>query len=87
MSAIIESALDHCTRVAADRERDHDVTVAVRKHCLAIGCDTSNTQAAIAWALKSPGHTLQAIRDGRTRAHQLRERQPTPTTPPPRPAA
>ena len=62
--------------------RDTDIAVGVRRHCLAIGCNTSNTQAAIAWALKSPGHTLQAIREGRKRAEQLRDRQPEPTTPP-----
>lgn len=52
-----------------------DVTVAVRRYAHGIGCDASNTQAAIAWALRSSGHTLQAVRDGRRRADQLRERQ------------
>jgi hypothetical protein len=61
---------------AAVSMRDRDITVAVRRHCKAIGCDCSNTQAAIAWALRSPGHTLQAIREGRARAEKLRARQP-----------
>ena len=52
-----------------------EVTKAVRRHAQAIGCDSSNTRAAIAWALRSPGHTLQAVREGRHRAEQLRGRQ------------
>jgi hypothetical protein len=52
-----------------------DVTVAVRRYAHSIGCDASNTQAAIAWALRSGGHTLQAVRSGRHRADQLRDRQ------------
>ncbi|WP_414616608.1 hypothetical protein [Stenotrophomonas muris] len=52
-----------------------DIAIAVRRYAQAIGCDASNTQAAIAWALRSSAHTLQAIRDGRRRAEQLRARQ------------
>ncbi len=62
-------------RVRPTRADDAEVTKAVRRHAHAIGCDASNTQAAIAWALRSPGHTLQAIREGRRRAEQLRHRQ------------
>ena len=54
-----------------------DVTVAVRRYAQKIGCDSSNTQAAIQWALRAPGHTLDAVRDGRRRADQLRARQPS----------
>lgn len=62
-------------RHTGSRADDVEVTKAVRRHAHAIGCDSSNTQAAIAWALRSPGHTLQAVREGRRRAEQLRGRQ------------
>lgn len=52
-----------------------EVTKVVRRYAQTIGCDASNTQAAIAWALRSSAHTLQAIRDGHRRAEQLRARQ------------
>ena len=62
-------------RAMPTRADTAEVTKAVRRYAHAIGCDASNTQAAIAWSLRSPGHTLQAIREGRRRAEQLRARQ------------
>lgn len=62
-------------RQAEERKDAADIAVAVRRYAQTIGCDASNTQAAIAWALRSSAHTLQAIRDGRRRAEQLRARQ------------
>lgn len=64
----------------APRSNSADVAVAVRAYAQNLGCDDSNVRAAIAWALRAPGHTLQAIRDGRGRADQLRARQPISTT-------
>jgi len=63
-------------------EEERDITRAVRSHCRVVGCDESNTVAAIAWALRSPGCTLSAVRFGNQRADQLRARQKLP--PPPR---
>jgi hypothetical protein len=68
------------TRGRTDEE-EHDIARTVRSHCRKIGCDESNTVAAIAWALRSPGATLTAIRFGNQRADQLRQRQ---KLPPPR---
>jgi hypothetical protein len=58
-----------------------DVAAAVARHCRRIGCDQSNTTAAVSWALRAPGDTLNAVREGRKRAEQLLARQP-PGTPP-----
>jgi hypothetical protein len=65
---------------AATRSNSADVAVAVRAYAQKLGCDDSNIRAAIAWALRAPGHTLQAIREGRNRADQLRARQPLTTS-------
>jgi hypothetical protein len=57
-------------------------------YCHRIGCNESNTTAAVSWALRQGGDTLSAIRAGRQRAMQLLERQQrfTPPTFPPRSA-
>lgn len=57
------------------RHDAHDITKSVAKHCHLVGCDESNTIAAVAWALKEPGDTLKAIRAGKKRADCLRLRQ------------
>jgi len=65
------------------RSDANDIARAVYRHCQLIGCDESNTIAALAWALKDSGHTLAAIRAGNKRADQLRHRQlQHPTHPP-----
>lgn len=61
-----------------ERPDAHDIAKAVRSHCRVIGCNDSNTIAAVAWALKDPGHTLAAVRAGNKRADQLRGRQAAP---------
>lgn len=66
-----QPAANHTSR----RSDATEVIKVVRRYAHTIGCDPSNTQAAIAWALRSPGHTLQAVREGRRRADQLRRRQ------------
>lgn len=58
-----------------------DVAIAVARHCRRIGCDQSNTTAAVSWALRAPGDTLNAIRSGRQRAEQLLARQSRETPP------
>ncbi|HDS1834353.1 TPA: hypothetical protein QEM98_000438 [Stenotrophomonas maltophilia] len=72
---LMQFASPAAVRAMPTRADDAEVTKAVRRYAHAIGCDASNTQAAIAWSLRSPGHTLQAIREGRRRAEQLRARQ------------
>lgn len=57
------------------------VAKAVYLHCHRIGCDESNTTAAVSWALRAGGDTLTAIRAGRLRAAQLLERQRRNTPP------
>ena len=55
-----------------------DIARGVHAHCKRIGCDESNTLAAIAWALRTPGDTFTAARAGKQRAAQLlRRQQPT----------
>lgn len=71
--------LDQALQRQEKRADSHEVAKAVRRRAQQIGCDASNTQAAIAWALRSPGHTLQAVRQGYVRAEQLRARQRPPT--------
>lgn len=44
-------------------------------YCVQIGCDESNTTAAVAWAHRNGYNTLHAIRIGRARAEALRARQ------------
>lgn len=61
--------------IGSTRTDATEVTKVVRRYAQTIGCDASNTQAAIAWALRSSAQTLQAIRDGHRRAEQLRARQ------------
>jgi hypothetical protein len=51
------------------------VAKAVYLYCHRLGCDQSNTTAAVSWALRAGGDTLSAIRAGRDRAAQLLERQ------------
>ncbi|KFN42320.1 hypothetical protein [Arenimonas oryziterrae] len=78
--------LSHCTTAFVattalltskpSRSDATDISRAVDRHCRQIGCDESNTIAAIAWAMREPGHTLLAIRAGKKRAEQLRRRQP-----------
>ena len=61
-----------------------DIAKAVYRYSQVIGCNESNTIAAIASALKETSHTLAAIRAGKRRADQLRYReklsQPSPPT-------
>lgn len=57
-------------------QQRQDITRGVQKHCQRIGCDQSNTIAAVAWALRTPGDPLSAVRAGRQRAAQLLHRQP-----------
>lgn len=58
-----------------------EIDRAVRKYCADLRLNASDTAAAIAWALRSGSHTLQAIREGRTRAQQLLWRRNQPTSP------
>jgi hypothetical protein len=51
------------------------VTRSVRNYARRAGCDGSNTQAAIAWALRYGVTTFDACRKGRDRADQLKARQ------------
>jgi hypothetical protein len=57
-----------------ERDDANDIARAVSRHCQAIGLDESNTIAAIAWAMKEPGHTLLAVRAGYQRADALLDR-------------
>lgn len=52
-----------------------EIDRAVRKYCADLRLNASDTAAAIAWALRSGSHTLQAIREGRARAQQLHWRR------------
>lgn len=70
-------AVPTMVEVKPTRADAHDVAKSVAKHCRLIGCDESNTIAAVAWALKEPGDTLKALRAGKRRAECLRYRQPT----------
>ena len=54
----------------------------VQTYARKIGCDDSNTRAAIAWAMRYGTHTMSAIRAGRERADALRDRQPVDQPPP-----
>ncbi len=56
------------------RPHDSDIVIGVRSYCHRLGYDASTTEAAIQWALRSPGSTLLAIRAGRDRADQLHAR-------------
>lgn len=67
--------------VSMARADGDDVARAVALHCRRVGCDQSNTLAAVTWALRAPGTTLEAIRAGRKRAEQLLARQ-APDSPP-----
>lgn len=61
------------------REDAHDIAKSVSTYCKQIGCNDSNTIAAIAWAYNTPGSdTLAAIRAGKCRARQLLARQTQP---------
>ena len=53
------------------------VSSAVTRYATSLGCDLSNTSAAVTWALKTPSElgTLAAVRAGRQRASQLFWRQ------------
>lgn len=63
------------TPPATSRVDGHDIARAVVRYCRHLDCDESNTLAAVAFALRSPGHTLECIRAGKKRAEQLRFRQ------------
>lgn len=56
-------------------DTDTDVALAVRRYCHRHRDDHSTTTAAIAWALRAPGHTLLRVQAGNKRADQLRARQ------------
>ena len=57
----------------------HDIAKSVSNYCKQIGCNESNTVAALAWAFNTPGSdTLAAIRAGKCRARSLLARQPQP---------
>ncbi len=58
--------------VAFDRPAVERQVVA---HCARIGCDDSNTTAAVAWAQRNGFNTMHAIRIGKARADALRARQ------------
>jgi len=80
LSALLAS---HTAMSAKPSRADaHDIAKAVAHHCRIVGCDESNTIAAVAWALKEPGCTLAAIRAGNRRADQLRLRQQRDNSPP-----
>ena len=66
----------------ATRTDATEIDRAVRKYCADLRLNASDTAAAIACALRSGSHTLQAIREGRARAQQLlwRRNHSTPTT-------
>lgn len=48
---------------------------AIRAYCGVIGCDDSNTTAAVAWAHRNGFNTMHATRIGKARAEALRARQ------------
>jgi hypothetical protein len=75
MSAFLDKLFGTSAPGNTDVERERQITKAVRAHCRVIGCDESNTVAAVAWALRDAGHTLAAVRAGNRRADQLRQRQ------------
>lgn len=51
------------------------VSAIVCKHARKIGCTDSNATAAVAWGIRYGHDTLSAIRTGKARAEQLRERE------------
>lgn len=53
------------------RADEPEITAAVKRHCAQLHANTSDTVAAINWALRQGGDTLSAIRAGRQRAAQL----------------
>ncbi|MCG2605015.1 MAG: hypothetical protein KBO60_18300 [Achromobacter sp.] len=53
------------------RADETEVTAAVKRYCAQLHASTSDTVAAINWALRQGGDTLSAIRAGRQRAAQL----------------
>lgn len=60
-------------------DQDAHVANGVRAYCQRHGYDSSTTQGAIAWGLRSPGSTLKRAADGCKRADVLHQRaQPTP---------
>lgn len=66
-------------RNVADNEPPVDesaVRSAVGAYARSIGCNESNVTAACNYGLTVGHYTLACIRDGRTRATQLRLRQP-----------
>lgn len=85
MNAMLISANDsNLVPVTGERRID---AVAVRRvihdHACKIGCDTSNRDAALAWALRYGTCTLDACRQGKQRAEKLRAQQPSATPPAP----
>ena len=55
----------------SQRVDEAEVTAAVKRYCAQLHANTSDTVAAINWALRQGGDTLSAIRAGRQRAAQL----------------
>lgn len=69
------------TTRATDRPDAPEVAAAVKRYCQRLRANTSDTVAAVNWALRHTGDTLSAIRAGRQRAAQLhwRSAHSTPT--------
>lgn len=78
-------AFDALRRNQAESENHIDtdaVRNAVTAHAREIGCNESNVVGACSYALKAGSHTLACIREGKTRAANLRARQPAATAEP-----
>lgn len=69
--------LDALLTVRGLRADGADVERGVRAHCARIGASESTTTAAINWALREHGSTLDAVRAGQRRADQLHQRSLT----------
>lgn len=80
-----EHATSECLALLPPRDGKRpdasQVTAAVKRYCARLHANTSDTVAAINWALRHAGDTLSAIRAGRQRAAQLhwRRTRSTPT--------
>lgn len=60
---------------AAARLDVESVSAVVMRFALRLGCSDSNATASVAWALRTASDTLGAVRAGKLRAQQLRDRQ------------
>ena len=71
---ISDRHLDALLSVRGLRADGADIERGVRAHCTRLGASESTTTAAINWALREHGSTLDAVRAGNRRADQLHQR-------------